>query len=117
MKRLVASPDGYAIKLVRDRTAAILNPSRVPGELFYGPTDDDRGPWLRAKLLEEVGEYLEARSVEELSDVLAVVEALAVEHGGTLAELVEVMASDERGGFLAGQMMFGRHPEFDGPTS
>lgn len=117
MSRLTPAPTGYPIKLVRDRTPEVVNASGVPGALFYAPegtTLGVRAPWLRRKLIEEAGEYIEAREVDELADVLAVVEGLATIHGLTLAELTARMHSDERGGFLLGVMMYGHHPEFDG---
>lgn len=62
----------------------------------------DRGPALRAKLSEEVSEYLEDRTVEELVDTIEAVVALArTEHGvgpGTL--MVQVARKRaEKGGF------------------
>lgn len=113
MTVLRPAPNGYPIKLVRDRTHEIINATGKPGDLFYAPTIKDLDRWLRQKLLEEVGEYIVAPSVSELADVLAVVEGLAKVHGLTLSELRKKMDSDPRGGFLTGQMMYGRHPEFD----
>lgn len=111
------APGGYPIKIVRDDTPEIVNASGEPGDLWYGPLDgislEERGPWLRRKLIEEAVEYTEGRSSEELADVLSVIEGLALLHGLTLAELAEIAANDERGGFLRGRMMYGRHAEFD----
>jgi predicted house-cleaning noncanonical NTP pyrophosphatase (MazG superfamily) len=70
---------------------------------------------LRLKLGEEVAEYLVDGGLDELLDVVAVVEGLAwIGHQLTLAQLVERARRDERGGFLAGRVMYGHHPEFDG---
>lgn len=115
MSELVPAPDGYPIKLVRDRTPEIINGTGQAGALFYTHIPaGERGPWLRRKLIEEAAEYMETASLDELADVLAVVEGLAATHGLTLSELGTRMNSDPRGGFLAGVMMRGHHAEFDG---
>ena len=87
------------VKLVRDR---------IP-ELFGGRVLEERSgeayaAALRAKLQEEVGEYLEASDPEELADVLEVLHALAALHGLSPAELEARRASKaaERGGFGRG---------------
>lgn len=82
-------------KLVRDR---------IP-ELFGGHsrTLDEPGfrAALRAKLQEEVAEYLESGEALELADVLEVVYALAELDGVSAAGLEEMRArkARERGGF------------------
>lgn len=116
--RLTPAPGGYPIKLVRDHTPEIINSTGEPGDLWYGPLDgippEERGKWLRRKLIEEALEYAEDRSVEELADVLAVIEGLCQLHEGwSLARLIDLASNDERGGFLRGRMMYGRHPEYD----
>ncbi|WP_230272938.1 nucleoside triphosphate pyrophosphohydrolase [Deinococcus sp. 6YEL10] len=82
-------------KLVRDR---------IP-ELFGGQTrllnGEEYRAALRAKLKEEVAEYLDSGDPEELADVLEVVRALAALHGLTPGDL-EVLRrakADARGGF------------------
>lgn len=112
--KLTPAPEGYPIKLVRDQTPEILNGTGEPGDLWYGECPPgQRLRWLRLKLAEEVGEYLVDRGADELADVVAVVAALAEQHHLTLEQLLELAASDERGGFHDGVMMFGRHAEFD----
>lgn len=111
MGELTPAPRGYPIKLVRDRTAEIINSTGVPGDLFYGPADlvtVER--FLRLKLAEEVGEYLVDGGTSELADIFAVVAALGVLAGVDLAAMA---AADVRGGFFDGVMMYGRHEEFD----
>lgn len=110
---LTPAPGGYPIKIVRDRTPDILNSTGEPGALWYGPAKGDRSRWLRLKLAEEVGEYLVDGGFGELRDVLAVVAALACEHGSDLAGLLQAFKDDPRGGFEEGVMMYGHHPEFD----
>lgn len=107
------APNGYAIKLVRDRTATIINASGEPGELWYGDSGEDVTRLLRLKLAEEVGEYLVDGGRSELRDVLAVIEALCDRHDATLEGEITLMRADPRGGFLTGQVMYGRHKEFD----
>ncbi|PIG96147.1 nucleoside triphosphate pyrophosphohydrolase [Deinococcus sp. UR1] len=82
-------------KLVRDR---------IP-ELFGGQTrlltEGEYRAALRAKLEEEVAEYLDSGEPEELADVLEVLRALAALHGLTPEDL-EVLRrakADARGGF------------------
>ena len=56
---------------------------------------------LHVKLQEEVGEYLEAKNVEELADIMEVLFALAKVHGADEDELMKVRMQkrEERGGF------------------
>lgn len=115
MSPLKPAPKGYPIKVVRDRTAAIVNPSGEPGDLFYGPlpAGDSRRQWLARKLGEETLEYIQDPGVDELVQVLQAVQALAGEHDLTFAELEQLAVRDIRGGFQDCVMMYGRHPEYD----
>lgn len=126
---LEPAPKGYPIKIVRDRTASIVNPSGEPGKLFYGPLPEgeSRHRWLARKLGEETVEYLQESGIGdadtgemsrqaglgELVQVLQVVQALAAEHGMTFDELVNLAVEDPRGGFFDCVMMYGLHPEYD----
>lgn len=114
---LTPAPKGYPIKLVRDRTAEIVNASGEPGDLWYEKLEvadsETRIRLLRLKLAEEVGEFLIDGGIDELSDVLAVVEALAVGYGLSLDDLAAKVRDDPRGGFLEAVVMYGRHPEYD----
>lgn len=82
-------------KLVRDR---------IP-ELFGGQTrplnGEDYRAALRAKLQEEVAEYLDSGEPEELADVLEVLRALAALHSLTPEDLEALRRAkaDARGGF------------------
>jgi predicted house-cleaning noncanonical NTP pyrophosphatase (MazG superfamily) len=117
MSPLTPAPKGYPIKIVRDGTAAIVNPSGEPGDLWYdtppAESEEEIVRLLRLKLSEEVGEYLIDGTLDELADVLAVIEALAVYEGSNLKGLTAKMQDDPRGGFLKAVMMYGRHPEYD----
>lgn len=111
---LQPAPDGYPIKLVRDRTAAIVNPSGEPGSLWYGGAQkSDYVRLLRLKLAEEVGEFLVDGSVAELQDVQAVIDALVRAQGMTADEFRARVDADPRGGFFDGIIMLGRHGEYD----
>lgn len=116
MTVLKPAPEGYPIKLVRDHTARIVNPSGEPGDLWYEEAPpEELSRALRLKLAEEVAEFLVDGGLDELADVLAVVEGIArTEFRVQLEQLHDHARADRRGGFLTGQMMYGRHPEFDG---
>lgn len=65
---------------------------------------DDHDVWsdgLRSKLMEEVGEYLNDRTVEEIADIIEVALALGYTHNYTHSEVLEVVRRkyEERGGF------------------
>lgn len=83
-------------KLVRDRI-----PEVFPGSRYRVLEAAEYGGALRAKLEEEVREYLTDGTPEELADVLEVLRALAALHGLTPEELEAVRARKEaeRGGF------------------
>lgn len=90
-------------KLVRDRIPEII---RANGEepVTYQADAVEYRTRLRAKLLEEVDEFLTAdggAAVEELADILEVVYALAADLGTTEAALAAVRSAKalERGGF------------------
>lgn len=91
------SVDRAAIgKLVRDRI-----PERFPASRSRVLAEAEYEAALRAKLTEEVGEYLTDGTPEELADVLEVLHALAARHGLTPEELERLRAQKaaERGGF------------------
>lgn len=87
-------------KLVRDRIPTIIEQS---GKTARVRTLDE-GEYvreLRAKLQEEVAEYLEAQNIEELADVMEVLFALGKLHGVSETQLLEARKRKcaERGGF------------------
>ena len=86
-------------KLVRDRIPELFG-RRVLAEM----RGEAYAAALRAKLQEEVGEYLEASDPQELADVLEVLHALFALHGLTSAELEarRAIKAAERGGFGRG---------------
>lgn len=87
-------------KLVRDRIPEIIE---ADGKTCVCETlSDEAYIWLLdQKLNEELAEYQESKSLEELADLLEVMQAVVRARGWTLDELEQVRAdkSSERGGF------------------
>ncbi len=87
-------------KLVRDRIPAIIEADgkqSVVDQLSAA----EALPYLDAKLNEELAEYQESKSLEELADLLEVMHAVVAARGWTLEELEAIRAqkAEERGGF------------------
>jgi predicted house-cleaning noncanonical NTP pyrophosphatase (MazG superfamily) len=96
-----------AIKLVRDNTPEWLTKNGDPRQHQCGRATDHEGyaSLLRAKLQEEVDEYLEVPSEEGLADILEVVYTLSMNlHATPLTELDSIRRKKarERGGFREG---------------
>ena len=87
-------------KLVRDRIPEIIE---ADGKTCVCETlsDEDYICLLDQKLNEELAEYQESKSLEELADLLEVMQAVVKARGWTLEELEQVRAdkTDKRGGF------------------
>lgn len=87
-------------KLVRDRIPEIIE---ADGKICVceTPTDEDYIVLLDQKLNEELAEYQESKSLEELADLLEVIQAVVKARGWTLEELERVRADKaaRRGGF------------------
>ena len=87
-------------KLVRDRIPEIIEASGHKCEARI-LSDDECLMELKNKLQEEVNEFLESGSVEELADIIEVIHSLSTQSGSSI-ESVEKMRSNkaiERGGF------------------
>lgn len=101
----------YLVKLVRDNVDELVG---GPGTCTYEPLPhDEHVKALRAKLAEEVGEYLVDPSLGELADVYEVVAALArIDLGVPYGVLVDAAAHkrEVRGGFSCGLAMMATHP-------
>ncbi len=87
-------------KLVRDRVPKIIEAS---GKTCVYETLSDEG-YLRLldeKLNEELAEYQESKSLEELADLLEVMRAVVKARGWTIEQLEQVRAEKaiKRGGF------------------
>ncbi|MGH8897312.1 MAG: nucleoside triphosphate pyrophosphohydrolase [Egibacteraceae bacterium] len=87
-------------KLVRDKIPQII-PSRGADPLVRVAERGEYRDLLRAKLTEEVTEFLDSDDPEELADILEVVLTLASELGVDAARLEALRATKaaERGGF------------------
>lgn len=87
-------------KLVRDAIPDII---RASGQSCVTRilSDSDYLTMLDAKLTEELKEYQESKSLEELADLLEVMQAVVKARGYTLEELEQVRAEKaaRRGGF------------------
>ena len=87
-------------KLVRDRIPEIIE---ADGKtcVYETLSDEAYTRLLDQKLNEELAEYQESKSLEELADLLEVMQAIVRARGWTLDELEQVRADKaaERGGF------------------
>lgn len=87
-------------KLVRDKIPDII---RKQGETAHIRIleDTEYRQSLENKLNEEVAEFYESKTLEELADVLEVVYALAESQGASVQDLLKVYEKkhSERGGF------------------
>ena len=90
-------------KLVRDKITAVIESAgktavtdRIPPENMQAALD--------RKLQEEVKEYLESHSVEELADILEVLHGIAFHSGmnWNQVEAERLRKNEERGGFEKG---------------
>ena len=87
-------------KLVRDKIPDIIEQSGRQCEIET-LNKKEYIKALDAKLDEELAEYQESKSLEELADLLEVIRAVAVARGFSLGELERIRAQKaaERGGF------------------
>lgn len=87
-------------KLVRDRIPEIIENDGKKCVCETLP-DEDYISLLDQKLNEELAEYQESKSLEELADLLEVVQAVVKARGWTLEELEQVRAdkASKRGRF------------------
>lgn len=87
-------------KLVRDRIPEIIEAS---GKSCICETlsEDRYIEMLDAKLNEELAEYQESKSMEELADLLEVVRAVALVRGSSMEEIeaIRIAKAEKRGGF------------------
>ena len=87
-------------KLVRDRIPEIIEADGKTCATEILP-DDRHLQALDAKLNEELAEYQESKSLEELADLLEVMQAVVRTRGWTWEQLEQVRQekADKRGGF------------------
>ena len=87
-------------KLVRDRIIGIIE-AKGQRATWHIATDEEYRQKLEEKLLEEVSEFLENPSQEEMADVFEVITAILKEQGWALEDIVALQKKkrEERGGF------------------
>lgn len=90
-------------KLVRDKIPEVIRAAGKECETSI-VSGKEKTVLLEKKLLEEVGEFLEAKNLEELADVMEVLFGLAEDLGFCEEDLVKARNKkrDERGGFREG---------------
>ena len=87
-------------KLVRDRIPEIIEQAGQKCTCSI-LSDDDYLKMLDEKLNEELAEYQEDKSMEELADLLEVMRAVALARGSSIGEVEEIRRrkAEKRGGF------------------
>ncbi len=87
-------------KLVRDRIPEIIEKDGKTC-LWTELQPDDYLSMLDKKLNEELAEYQESKSMEELADLLEVMRAVARARGSSMEEVerIRVRKAEKRGGF------------------
>ncbi len=100
MKQGVHPLATYYGKLVRDRIPEIIQ-ERGGVAVTHEASLEEYACALRAKLVEEVDEFLQNGEHEELADILEVIHALTALHGTPREQLqlIQTKKRDERGGF------------------
>ncbi|MBZ9607272.1 nucleoside triphosphate pyrophosphohydrolase [Clostridium estertheticum] len=90
-------------KLVRDKIPEIIESTGKSFDIHYGKKEELL-PLLETKLNEEVSEYLEAKNLEELADIMEVLFGLASTLGYSEEDLINKRNAkkEERGGFEKG---------------
>jgi predicted house-cleaning noncanonical NTP pyrophosphatase (MazG superfamily) len=93
-------------KLVRDRIPEIIRATGKECETSI-VSGAKKTELLEKKLMEEVGEYMEAKNLEELADVMEVLFGLAEDLGYSEEDLVRAREGkkEERGGFKDGVVL------------
>ena len=88
-------------KLVRDKIPEIIEKSGKQCVCSV-LSDEDYLLMLDQKLNEELKEYQESKSMEELADLLEVMRAVALARGSSMEEVeqIRIQKSEKRGGFI-----------------
>lgn len=93
-------------KLVRDRIPEVIRATGKECETSI-VNGEKKTELLEKKLMEEVGEFMEAKNLEELADVMEVLFGLAEDLGYSEEDLVRAREEKkvERGGFKEGVVL------------
>ncbi len=88
-------------KLIRDRIPEIIHTSGNSCKT-RSLTEEEYFSALKEKLQEEVAEYLDEPSIEELADMMEVIYALSGTHNSTVEvlERTRIQKKESRGGFF-----------------
>jgi predicted house-cleaning noncanonical NTP pyrophosphatase (MazG superfamily) len=89
-------------KAVRDRIPEIIRKTGKECQIT-SLSDDDFLPELEKKLQEELDEYMESKSLEELADIIEIIHRLVELNNSSMTklELIRQDKKKERGGFEA----------------
>ena len=87
-------------KLVRDKIPEYIK-GKGSSAVFHTADSKEFTEKLKEKLQEEVGEFLEAGSIEEMADIFEVISAIVEHSGWSIAQVSRVQAKKrkERGAF------------------
>ncbi|HLD19790.1 MAG TPA: nucleoside triphosphate pyrophosphohydrolase [Patescibacteria group bacterium] len=87
-------------KLVRDTIPEIIK-SQGKTPVIHTANEQEYWEKLKEKFQEEVGEFLDAESEEEMADVFEVITALLEHQGWGIEHIIEIQKKkrEERGGF------------------
>ena len=87
-------------KLVRDKIPEIIEKDGKHCT-YSSLSDEDYIRLLDQKLNEELNEYQESKSMEELADLLEVIRAVALARGSSMDEVeqIRIKKAEKRGGF------------------
>lgn len=87
-------------KLVRDRIIEIIE-AKGRKALYHTANDEEYHKKLKEKLIEEVNEFLEAESIEEMADVFEIITALLELKDWKIEEVIAVQKEkrEKRGAF------------------
>ncbi|MEX0672473.1 MAG: nucleoside triphosphate pyrophosphohydrolase [Candidatus Paceibacterota bacterium] len=85
-------------KLVRDKIPEILDQKNIPYEKRIADESEFKNELIK-KLLEEVNEFSETPTTEELADIVEVVEFLKKLPEYSNVESIRLNKKEERGGF------------------
>lgn len=93
-------------KLVRDKIPEVIRAAGKECETSI-VSGEKKTELLEKKLMEEVGEFMEAKNLEELADVMEVLFGLAEDLGYSEEDLVRAREEkkEERGGFKKGVVL------------
>ena len=91
----------FYYKLVRDRIPEIIESSGKHA-VYHTADSEEYTKLLKAKLWEEVREYIESDNLEELADIFEVLKALAANQGVNWDEIISIAnnKAEKRGSFM-----------------